>query len=311
MTRQQGARTSFAGAFEDTYGTAPGNGFLTLPYTRQGISAQADLIEDDTLGQGRDPLAPELDAEDVNGDVEIPIDAEAIGVWLKATFGDPSTSGSGTYTHVFSTGGWDLPSLSLEAGMPQAAHFAMTKGVMVNRLSIGQQRKGWAAASLGLIGQSEAKSATTQAGTPAEFGYKRFLQRRATIQRAGSDLENVVSAELVYENNLDVVETVGNSGLIAGADPTMAKLGLRIVMRFADTAMLDQAISGASSAFSLAFSNGTQNLTFAIPKLYLPKPKRVIEGPAGVQVTFECQAAQGNSGAAMMTATLVNGVSDY
>ena len=48
-----------------------------------------------------------------------------------------------------------------------------------------------------------------------------------------------------------------------------------------------------------------------MPRVLLPKPKVQIEGPAGVQVTYEWQAAQQSNGDAMVTATLVNEVASY
>ncbi len=39
------------------------------------------------VGYGRDPLAPIKDAVTADGDVVVPLDAEAFGFWLKAAFG--------------------------------------------------------------------------------------------------------------------------------------------------------------------------------------------------------------------------------
>ena len=57
----------------------PGNGVLIAR-----LSTPSEL-----LGYGRDPLAPIKDAVTADGDVVVPIDAEAFGFWLKAAFGEP------------------------------------------------------------------------------------------------------------------------------------------------------------------------------------------------------------------------------
>jgi len=311
MPRAQGARSILSGAFESTYGTAPGSGFMSLPFNRNMLGGAAQLLDDPVLGQGRDPLAPQLDALDVNGDIEVPLDVEAVGIWLKAAFGAPATTGSSTYTHVFSSGGWSVPSLALETGIPEVSHYMMHTGCMVDRLQFGQARKGWASLSVGLVGQAETVNSSTQAGTPDEFEYQRFLQRQGSITRGGSALADVVSAEITYSNNLEPAENVGNGGLIAGADPNMASLGVRLVTRFSSAALVDQAIAGGSAAFTFAYSDGTNSLTFSVPKLFLDRPKRMIEGPGGIQVTFDGRASQDAGGDPMVTATLVNTVDAY
>lgn len=310
MSRAYGARSIMAAAFESSYGTAPGSGFLAMPFLRSSLGGAAPLLAEDVLGQGRDPLAPQLDAEDVDGDIEVPIDAEAIGVWLKSALGAPATSGSMTYEHEFSSGGWALPSLSIETGLPEVPHYAMTKGAVVDRISFSQTRRGYASATIGLVGQSEADAGSTAAGTPTEFSYSRFVNRQGVLTRGGSALASVTGAELTYQNNLDRIETVNNGGLIEGADPTMASLTGRLTMRFANETLYDAAIAGDPSAFTFGYDDGTNSLIFSVPKLYLPKPKRTIEGPGGIQATFEFQAAQ-DDGDPMLVATLTNAVASY
>ena len=58
--------------------------------------SEQPLLNSELFGYGRDPLAPIKDAVTADGDVVVPIDAEAFGFWLKAAFGEPSTTGTGT-----------------------------------------------------------------------------------------------------------------------------------------------------------------------------------------------------------------------
>ncbi|MSU92067.1 hypothetical protein GE300_21200 [Rhodobacteraceae bacterium 2CG4] len=47
----------------------------------------------ENIPYGRDPLAPIKDAVTADGDVVVPLDAEAFGFWLKAAFGAPKATG--------------------------------------------------------------------------------------------------------------------------------------------------------------------------------------------------------------------------
>ncbi|MEL6218602.1 MAG: phage tail tube protein [Pseudomonadota bacterium] len=311
MPRARGARSILAGAFETNYGEAPASGFRQLPFATSGLSQDVPLLESELLGFGRDPLAPIPDVETTDGPIVIPIDAENLGLWLKATFGDPVTSGAGPYTHVFSSGGWELPSLALEVGMPDAPTFSMFEGVKVDSFRFQKQRGGQLQATVELIAQGETPNAATQAGSLTSYALKRFGQRQGTLTREGAAIGNIVSASFNYANNLDRIDTLRNDGKIEGIDEALAACTGEIVVRFANSALLNQAKAGTPSAFTYGFTNGTESVVFSVPKVYLPVPRRSIEGPGGIQATFAWQAAQDDAAAPMVTATLINSVESY
>lgn len=313
MARAQGARAKLAAAFESVYGTAPTSGYYQMPFASSALGQQQPLINSELLGYGRDPVAPLRDVVTADGDVIVPIDAEAFGVWLKAAFGTPTTTEvTGVFTHVFKSGSWSLPSLSIETAMPEVPHYAMVSGAMVNQLSWTMGRSGLLTATVGMIAQGEAIASTSGAGTPTAFELIRFGHFAGSIKRDGVALANVVSAELTYANNLDPVEVIRADGKISGADPSLAAMTGRMTVRFDSQALLTQAVSGAPCALEFAYVLGSgESLTVALPKVYLPRPKTEVSGPAGVQVTFDWQAAQADAGAAMVVVTLVNAVESY
>ncbi|WP_245803156.1 phage tail tube protein, partial [Acuticoccus yangtzensis] len=166
MARAIGARAQMALAFESVYGTAPVSGFHRMPFASSTIGSEQPLLNSELLGYGRDPLPPVKDAVTADGDVVVPIDAEAWGVWLKGAFGSPTTTGSGPYTHEFRSGSWTLPSMAIETAMPDVPHFAMATGCVVDRVSWQMQRSGLLTATVGLIAQGETVASSTGAGTP-------------------------------------------------------------------------------------------------------------------------------------------------
>ncbi|WP_413874565.1 phage tail tube protein [Albidovulum sp.] len=312
MARAQGARAQMALAYETTYGTPPVGGFTRMPFASTSLGSEQPLLNSELLGYGRDPLAPIKDAVTADGDVMVPIDAEAFGFWLKAAFGDPITSGAGPYTHEFRSGGWTLPSMSIETAMPEVPRFAMYSGCVLDQLSWQLQRSGLLTATARLVAQGETIAAATGAGTPAELGLKRFGHFNGAISRNGAALGNVVSAEITYANNLDRIETIRSDGKIDGADPSIAALTGRIEVRFADSALVTQAINGDPCEISFAYVLPSgESFTFTAHAVYLPRPRIEISGPQGVQATFDWQAAKATSPARMCTATLINSIASY
>jgi len=308
MARAQGARAQMALAFETTYGTPPVSGFTKMPFASTSLGAEQPLQTSELLGYGRDPQAPIKDAVTADGDVVIPIDAAAFGLWLKAAFGAPTTSGSeAPYSHEYRSGNWSLPSLSIETGMPEVPRFAMYSGCMVDSLSWQMARSGLLTATASIVAQGETIVTGSAAGTPANIGLKRFGHFNGAITRNGANIGNVVSADLTYANNLDRIETIRADGKIDGADPSIAALTGNVVVRFADQTLVSQAIDGEACAleFSYTLASG-ENLTLTAHAVYLPRPRIEISGPQGVQATFDWQAASDAVLGRMCTVILSN-----
>ena len=312
MARAQGARAQMALAFETTYGTPPAGGFTRMPFASTSLGAEQPLLNSELLGYGRDPLPPIKDAVTSDGDVVVPIDASGFGFWLKAAFGDPTTTGTGPWTHEFQSGSWTLPSMSIETGMPEVPRFAMYSGCVLDQLSWQMQRSGLLTATTRLVAQGETVGMTTSAGTPAALDLQRFGHFNGAITRNGAALGNVVSAEITYANNLDRIETIRSDGRIDGADPSIAALSGRIEVRFADQVLVDQAINGEACEMEFAYVLPSgQSFTFTVHAVYLPRPRIEISGPQGVQASFDWQAARDATANGMCTATLVNDMETY
>ena len=312
MARAQGARAQMALAYETVYGTPPVSGFRLMPFARATLGAEQPLLESELLGYGRDPLAPIKDAVTADGEVVVPIDVEAFGYWLKAAFGQPTTTGTTPKTHTFISGNWTLPSMAVEVAMPEVPRFAMYAGCVLDQLSWQMQRSGLLTATAKLVAQGETIAAVTAAGTPAALGLTRFGHFNGTVKRNGTVLGNLVSAEITYSNNLDRIETIRGDGRIDGADPTKAALSGRIEVRFADSMLVTQASDGTPCELEFSYSLGANaSFTFTAHAVYLPIPRIEIAGPQGVQASFDWQAAKATSPARMCTAILINSIASY
>ena len=189
MARAQGARAQMALAYETVYGTPPVSGFRLMPFARATLGAEQPLLESELLGYGRDPLAPIKDAVTADGEVVIPIDVEAIGYWLKAAFGQPTTTGTTPKTHTFQSGNWTLPSMAIEVALPEVPRFAMYSGCVLDQLSWQMQRSGLLTSTARLVAQGETIAAVTAAGTPTALGLQRFGHFNGTVKRNATVLE--------------------------------------------------------------------------------------------------------------------------
>ena len=313
MARAYGWNAQLFLAFETTYGTPPVSGFKKMPFVSRNISAQQGLIASNVIGLGRDPTQPYQDAINVDGDIVVPVDVRNIGQWLKALFGSTTTTGSAApYSHVFKSGATSLPSLSLETGLPQIPAFFMVAGVRVNSMAFNFTRSGEATATINCIGQGETRNATTQGGTPTQANYTRFSQFQGAIKQGGSALANVTSAAVTYSNNLEKIETIRADGKLDGVDPGIAALTGSVAVRYADNTLIDLASAGTAVDLEFSYTIDANNkLVILCHEVYLPKPKIGIQGPGGVEVSYDFQGARNTAANAMVTVTLVNDVASY
>ena len=313
MARARGANATMAGAFESVYGTPPASGYKKLPFASSNLGEEQNLITSELLGYGRDALAPTRDVINNDGDVVVPVDLRNFGTWLKLMFGAPTTTAAtGVYTHEFHSGAVNLPSMSIQIGMPEVPSYGMNFGVRGNTMRIVMARSGLLTATMGLIAQGETKATTSGAGSPTEAVLERFSHFQGGVTREGVDLGHVVSAEFTYSNGLDKVEVIRSDGRIEDADPGMAMMSGNIVVRFADTVLMDQATSGDPCELTFGWApDEDKSLIFTAHSVFLPRAKTPVTGPGGIQATFAWQAAKDPTVGRAVTAVLVNDVASY
>ena len=312
MARAIGANAQLLGKFETAYGTAPSGAYARLPFISSDLGAEQPLEANDVLGLGRDPPEPSRGVITAQGNVVVPVDLRDIGLWLRALFGAPTSTGTApNFTHVFTSGATSLPSLALEVGMPDVPRYFMNSGCMVDSIKFPWATSGKANATVAVIAQGEGNAGTSGGGTPTSRVLRRFQQSMGVVRKDSTSLGNVTGGELTYANKLSAVRTIRDDGKIDGCDLGVAACTGQISVRFADTVLLDAASAGTPVALTLGWVIDDNNsLMFDLPAVYLPKAKNPISGPGGIEARYNWQAAKPASGA-FTTVTLKNDVESY
>jgi hypothetical protein len=115
-----------------------------------------------------------------------------------------------------------------------------------------------------------------------------------------------------FANGIEVVRTIRNDLTIEGADPGLARAPGQVTSRFADTLRLDDARTNAAVELEVEHRiSDTRRLTVTLHEASLSLAKTPIQGPAGIQATFDLRAAYNPAAGRMMTVTLRNGVASY
>ena len=222
------------------------------------------------------------------------------------TASGPTLEGGGT-EHEFVSGNDTLPSYSVEIGMAKVPAFFMHTGVVMNSIAFDFQRSGAAAATINTIAQAENRFVATQGGTPQTLTFNRMSQFQGAIKSGGSPIGNLTAGSVTYNNNMERIETIRDDGLIDGADPTIAALTGSIEVRFADTTLIDLASNGTPVDLEFSYTlSAAMRLQLLAHEVYLPKPKLSVEGPGGIQASFDFQGAYNASEGKMLTVRLLN-----
>ena len=313
MSRAYGWNAKLLIAEESTYGTLSEGTYTQVPFISSTVDSEQGLISSNVLGLGRDPTTPFQDVINVEGELAVPVDLRNIGIWLKAVFGAPTTNaGTGYFMHTFESGKVALPSYSLEVGLPEVPEFIRFLGARANSIAFNFARSGEAQATVAIMAQSETAAATSIAAEPAVKNYTRFSQFQGYIKSFGQTLANVTSASVTYSNNLEKIETIRSDGKVEAIDLGVASLSGSIAVRYGDNSLMDKARAGIPVDLELGYQlSNTQKLMITCHEVYLPKPKRSLNGPGGVECTYDFQGAKNAELGKMVTIQLLNDVEEY
>ena len=314
MARAYGWNAKLLIAEEKEYGVLPDTNYRQIPFISSSLDSEQGLISSNVLGLGRDPTQPFQDVINVDGDMVVPVDMRNIGLWLKAIFGIPTTSETedGAYSHDFESGKTSIPSYSIEVGLPEIPQFIRFMGVRANSIAFNFQRSGEAQVTVNLMAQGETGATTTINSAPEVFNYTRVSQFQGYIKSGGELLANITSASVTYSNNLEKIETIRSDGKVEAIDLGVASLSGSISAQYADNILLDKARSGTPVDIELGYQlSETLKLVITCHEVYLPKPKRSVDGPGGIECSYDFQGAKDQTLDKMMTVTLVNDVESY
>lgn len=310
-TRARGANATMRVATEAAYGTPPVAGYLAVPFVSSSIGEDRPLLDDDTLGHGREMQDPTYDVATATGDVVVPLDVRNLGCWLTLMMGQAtSTANAGEVTHVFASGAVDVPSASIEIGHPEVPSYSTVFGAKVNQLKFDLKRSGLSAMTASIIARGESDPAgASVAANPTVLAELRFAQASGSLQIDGQPVGNILSASLTLSNNLEAVETIAADGRIGGADPGMFGATGSITVLFDSNAQVAKARAGVPVALVFNWANGPHSLSIDISRAFLPITKKSISGPKGIQRDYNFSASGAQGSAAIVT--LTNDVAAY
>lgn len=313
MSQARGFKGRLLLDFESSFKTDPDPvAAMVMPFNSLSLTATRSLQQAQTITGRRDPVAPFEGNLDVSGDITVPVDVTAMGYWLRAMFGAPSTSGAGPYVHEFKVGD-TMPSLVLEKQFSGISQFAKYSGCKISSFGLDVGGDGELVATLGVLGASEDLSGVAYDADPTTISLTRFSNYQASLEEDGVALSNGTMVSLNIDFGLDGENyVIGGAGERGDIPEGLISVSGTLTTLFEDATLLNKAINGTESSLVITLTNGTNVLTLDLNELRYERRVPDIQGPEGILAELNFQAYFDNhADDSVVVATLTNGTASY
>lgn len=313
MAQAMGYKARVILGFETTYNDSTGVTCVALPINSSGLKSKQNMTEAQTITGLRDPVMPALGNIDVSGQVVAPVSAIETGYWLKSLLGAPTSTGSVTFTHIYTTRATSVPSAVIEQQFADISVFELFNGCKVSSLSMNLGGDGELTMNLDLVGGKETVSGTAVVATATAVTFTRFDNFHAQIKEGGATVVVCTACELKLDSGLDTSLYVIGSGGFRNSLPE-GNIGISgsITALFEDLTLINKAINGTESSLEILLTNGANSLKFEINELMYERNSPGIEGPKGVVLNMPFKGYwQDNASATACKVTLINTHAGY
>jgi len=290
--------------------------FHSLPFYRYNVVPSGELANDDANYGDAFPGELVAGLRNLGGAVEVPLGLNSIGWHLAQLFGDPDTTGTGPYTHVFAAAAQPAIRLATHgiSHMGVASHFtqdslAMT-GMEIQAQKNGQRQR----VTFNLAGREEVKAPATLDATPVLYSPDPVpVGFQGAVLMEGAAVAGITQAGLTLNSGVEADQTTLN-GLATAADmdPGFWDLSGQITARFRGPTLYDRASDGTSFALQLTWTVGAAlELAITVPAVRLERTGVPVEGRDIITSSFNWRAGRPAPGADLVTVTLKNDTPDY
>ena len=309
MAQQTGAKSKVLIGFESAYDTIATEGFV-VPFNSCAVKASRTQNVAATIRDSLNPVEPFDGNTDVSGQVVVPVDSIAFWYWMRAMFGNPTTSGTGPYNHVFKVQD-DRPSITIEQQFPSldtAKYFQYT-GCKITSMAISAGDDGELVATFSIVGAQETIASASFDATPTTLTMARLKNNQLAVQEGGSTHDHARLVDLTVGTPVDPDQFVIGGGGIRGDAPDMTlQISGTLNTLFKNTTLLEKAVNATESSIQMTFTAAaTSALDILLPEVKYSLNSPGVPGPKGLPVSLPFSAYYDDAGeASSIVVTLTN-----
>lgn len=311
----RGYRSKMLVGMETEFGKLPADAKgWEVPFNTESLTISRAKNTAATLRGTRNPAEPFDGNTSVDGDLVVPVDTSTFGLWLSLLFGAPQSTSQddSLYKHVFESGE-ELPSFWLETRIAtKTPIYKRSLGCKINTLALEAGGDGELTATLGLMAAGQTQESTAAVAVPEEMPFNRLANFQAQLKVDGEVTGNAMSFAVNLDNALDgEVRLLAGQGFRADLPEGLMAVSGTMEVMVTDGDLYAKALASTPLNLELSFTKGDESLTIKLPKVQLQVTGPVVDGPAGLKMSWNWQAYSVQPEDAAMTVELVNTLPDY
>lgn len=319
MAKWIGRRLSVGLGRETTrlVGVSPGSGGW-LPHVDISFNeAVQEVISKAALNrieENEDRVVVEKWAE---GDISAQIRSKSFGYILTALAGAaPSTTGTGPYTHTFTLQN-DNQHATLSIHIADPIGDRQFKGASLNSLEIKQELDDFAVFTANFLAKYPVNTSVTPSLDTSEV---KFSKKDLSIKLASSiaGLSGASNLGVVEALTLSINKNVTRDSVFGSAEPVdfinnSFQVEGSLTLKYEDRTYRNYFVDNTERAMEIKWDNGTQSLTFQLPKVHFTShdPDYSLDEVVRQDVGFTAFYDLANSQAILHKIELVNNQSSY
>ena len=314
MAHAKGSQALLTMGRETTFGTAATGNFLQLPIISTDLGISQDLIRSQALQGSRHRTEPVLNEKSGQGAIVMQADVRSIGFILSELLALPTTTGINPYTHVFKPGTTLPTGVTFEKWFSDISIALQYIGGKIGGLSFEVTSGGLLQVTAQVQCADEANSGRIDSA-PYKYNIIPFRMPSVTLTEGGSATTKATRFSLEFDNELEPIRTVGNSGKVQNILEGWASVRGSLEVIFEDMTMYNKAKNATESSLKVKFPSVTDAahyLEFEMQEVRYAVASPPIQGPGGIMCSLDWEAFYDNgAGASSFIVTLVNDVTVY
>jgi hypothetical protein len=243
----------------------------------------------------------------VEGQVNLDLSAESVGMLFRAAIGGVSTTGSGPYVHTFTPG--NLPSLSVQIGTPATngtVHPFDFLGCFVRGWELSASANEFATMQLDLMGKDGVTTNTTATASYSQSNFFTYVHGKLEI--AGSEV-CVDSVAVTGDNGLEGYHQICST---EAGKPKIKEVGQRsyggtLQADFESLTAYNRYVNGTEAALTLTFEVSTSAKLVVTGNVRFDGSTPAVTGAEILKQELPFIFTSSTSASAAFTATLTNG----
>lgn len=278
MAIANGSRNQIAYVTELTWGTTPGTpAMIGVPYTSFNVNLTKETFEDTSVQADRMQRYNIHGNRTIGGDIDVNLSHGNFDAFLESALQNSFA------TNVLKVGS-TRKSFTIEQGSLDIGQYTAYTGMVVDKVALSVPVSGLVTAKFSMIGKDATISGTPLDATiTAPAAKQPYIHAGGTFNEGGSPIAFLTAVELNIDNGHAVNNALGST-TARDFSPGFATITGTASAYFEDVSLINKFINATDSSLSFTLTDGTNTLTFNLPKIKYTGANRPFSGQGSVVV---------------------------